>query len=69
MKEKMAWLIFILLIFVIIQQCSIMIVSKPNGPVNIDHQQKPEVDAKLRERNRVEENNASYDTIHEIGLY
>ncbi len=63
-KLKILWLIFIFIVLLIVQQCSVMIISKPNAPVNIDYHQKPDVDVTGKEKNKIEN-----DTISPIGLY
>ena len=49
-KIKLLWLIFVLITLIIVQQCSVMIISKPAEEVNIDHQQRPDVEVMEKDK-------------------
>lgn len=63
MKLKLLWLFFAFIALLIIQQCSVMIISKTGGDVKIEEQRTPDVNVDRRFNKTIQ------DTINPIGLY
>ncbi len=64
-RLKILWLMFAFFALMFVQQCSVMIISKPGGDVNVDHEQAQGTELTGKEKVR----NVELDTINPVGLY